>query len=276
MSEINIGTINIIFNNSKKNAQEITPVVERNEYRSTEAPVKIVSWADGTDEEIVAMVKAADKGLIDLKDYWNVGDVRKAMLSETEGCEWYTSHSRQETEFVLMNAGGKMLLTPTESGRTTCSFIVGLKDCLKEEDKINKEDTNKGGWENSDIREWCNDGFAQSIPQSLQTIFKNFANATHTDGKIVETVDLFALPSEVEVYGGVRYSAQGEGMQFEFYKNPLNRIKCLGPGGHQASWWERSPHSSYSALFCRVVSSGNADDYSGASATNGLAPFGCI
>lgn len=276
MSEIKIGTINIIFNNSKKNAQEITPVVERNEYRSTEAPVKIVSWADGTDEEIVAMVKAADKGLIDLKDYWNVGDVRKAMLSETEGCEWYTSHSRQETEFVLMNAGGKMLLTPTESGRTTCSFVVGLKDCLKEEDKINREDTNQGGWESSDIREWCNDGFAQSIPQSLQPIFKNFVNSTYADGKIVETTDLFALPAEVEVYGSTKYSAQGEGTQFELYKNPLNRIKCIGSGGYQAVWRERSPYSSYSTRFCVVGSNGNADDGLGASTTNGLAPFGCI
>ena len=275
MSEIKIGTINIIFNNSKKNAQEITPAVERNEYRSTEAPVKIVSWADGTDEEIVAMVKAADKGLIDLKDYWNVGDVRKAMLSETEGCEWYTSHSRQETEFVLMNAGGKMLLTPTESGRTTCSFVVGLKDCLKEEDKINREDTNQGGWESSDIREWCNDGFAQSIPQSLQPIFKNFANSTYADGKIVETTDLFALPAEVEVYGSTKYSAQGEGTQFELYKNPLNRIKCIGSGGYQAVWWGRSPRSSGSAGFCLVVSGGSADGYI-ASDTRGLAPFGCI
>lgn len=275
MSEINIGTINIIFNNSKKNAQEITPVVERNEYRSTEAPVKIVSWADGTDEEIVAMVKAADKGLIDLKDYWNVGDVRKAMLSETEGCEWYTSHSRQETEFVLMNAGGKMLLTPTESGRTTCSFVVGLKDCLKEEDKINREDTNQGGWESSDIREWCNDGFAQSIPQSLQPIFKNFVNSTYADGKIVETTDLFALPAEVEVYGSTKYSAQGEGTQFELYKNPLNRIKCIGSGGYQALWWGRSPYSSYSTSFCIVISYGDADSYYAASAF-GLAPFGCI
>lgn len=275
MSEINIGTINIIFNNSKKNAQEITPVVERNEYRSTEAPVKIVSWADGTDEEIVAMVKAADKGLIDLKDYWNVGDVRKAMLSETEGCEWYTSHSRQETEFVLMNAGGKMLLTPTESGRTTCSFVVGLKDCLKEEDKINREDTNQGGWESSDIREWCNDGFAQSIPQSLQPIFKNFVNSTYADGKIVETTDLFALPAEVEVYGSTKYSAQGEGTQFELYKNPLNRIKCIGSGRYQAGWWERSPYSSGSTYFCRVDSGGYAYSYN-ASGTCGLAPFGCI
>lgn len=275
MSEINIGTINIIFNNSKKNAQEITPVVERNEYRSTEAPVKIVSWADGTDEEIVAMVKAADKGLIDLKDYWNVGDVRKAMLSETEGCEWYTSHSRQETEFVLMNAGGKMLLTPTESGRTTCSFVVGLKDCLKEEDKINREDTNQGGWESSDIREWCNDWFAQSIPQTLQPIFKNFVNSTYADGKIVETTDLFALPAEVEVYGSTEYSAQGEGTQFEFYKNPLNRIKCIGSGGYQANWWERSPYSSNSTRFCIVYSNGTAYSF-GASSTSGLAPFGCI
>jgi len=275
MSEIKIGTINIIFNNSKKNTQEITPVVERDEYRSTEAPVKIVSWADGTDEEIVAMVEAADKGLIDLKDYWKVGDARKAMLSETEGCEWYTSHSRQEAEFVLMNAGGKTLLIPTESGRSTCSFVVGLKDCLKEEDKINREDTNEGGWESSDIREWCNDWFAQSIPQTLQPIFKNFVNSTYADGKIVETTDLFALPSEAEVYGSARYSAQGEGAQFEFYKNPLNRIKCLGSGGYQAGWWERSPYSSYSTRFCTVYSSGNADT-NGASNTSGLAPFGCI
>lgn len=275
MLEIKIGTINIIFNNSKKNAQEITPVVERDEYRSTEAPVKIVGWADGTDEEIVAMVEAADKGLIDLKDHWNVGDVRRVMLSETEGCEWYTSHSRQEAELVLINAGGKTLLIPTESGRTTCSFVVGLKDCLKEEDKINREDTNEGGWESSDIREWCNDWFAQSIPQTLQPIFKNFVNSTYADGKIVETTDLFALPAEVEVYGSAKYSAQGEGTQFELYKNPLNRIKCLGSGGYQAYWWERSPRSSYSAFFCVVYSNGGASSYV-ASDTNGLAPFGCI
>ena len=132
MSEINIGTINIIFNSNMNSAQEMIPAAKRCEDGPAEAPVKIVTWADGTDEEIVAMVKAADEGLIDLKDYWNVGDVRKVMLSETESYEWYTSHSRQEAEFVLMNAGGKTLLTPTESGRTTCSFIVGLKDCLKE------------------------------------------------------------------------------------------------------------------------------------------------
>ena len=276
MSEIKIGTINIIFNGNMNSVQEMIPAAERCENSPAKAPVKIVTWADGTDEEIVAMVKAADEGLIDLKDYWNIGDARKVMLSETESYEWYTSHSRQEAEFVLMNAGGKDLVTATESGRTTCSFIVGLKDCLKEEDKINKEDTNKGGWENSDIREWCNDWFAQSIPQTLQPIFKNFVNSTYADGKIVETTDLFALPAEVEVYGSTEYSAQGEGTQFEFYKNPLNRIKCIGSGGYQAIWWERSPYSSSSTLFCSVYSHGGADYCYFASYTYGLAPFGCI
>lgn len=150
MSEIKIGTINIIFNGNMNSAQEMIPAAERCENSPAKAPVKIVTWADGTDEEIAAMVKAADEGLIDLKDYWNIGDARKVMLSETESYEWYTSHSRQEAEFVLMNAGGKNLVTATESGRTTCSFIVGLKDCLKEEDKINKEDTN-----NSQSRSPC-------------------------------------------------------------------------------------------------------------------------
>ena len=114
MSEINIGTINIIFNGNMNSAQEMIPAAERCENSPAKAPVKIVTWADGTDEEIVAMVKAADEGLIDLKDYWNIGDARKVMLSETESYEWYTSHSRQEAEFVLMNAGGKDLVTATE------------------------------------------------------------------------------------------------------------------------------------------------------------------
>ena len=44
-------------------------------------PLKVVTWADGTDEEIADMVKAADKGLIKLSDYWAVGQQRKVKLS---------------------------------------------------------------------------------------------------------------------------------------------------------------------------------------------------
>ena len=43
-------------------------------YTTTQAitvtTLKIVTWANGTDEEIVAMVEASDQGLINLSDYW--------------------------------------------------------------------------------------------------------------------------------------------------------------------------------------------------------------
>ena len=40
-------------------------------------------------------------------------------------------------------------------------------------------------------------------------------------------------------------------------------------------WWERSPYSGASSLFCAVYSGGTANaDFAGY--TYGLAPFGCI
>lgn len=46
---------------------------------------KIVTWAGGTDEEIVLMVAAADAGYIDLTDYWAVGQERTVHLSAMSG-----------------------------------------------------------------------------------------------------------------------------------------------------------------------------------------------
>ena len=99
----------------------------------------IVTWADGTDEQIVAMVQAADKGRINLADYWHVGDERVVHLDAMEATGVDESHDAQDVTLVLMNTGGKTLNTPTEGGRTTCSFIVGQKDSLNEKGKITLE-----------------------------------------------------------------------------------------------------------------------------------------
>jgi hypothetical protein len=44
-------------------------------------PVKIVTWADGTDEEILAMIYAHDAGEIDITEIWNVGDTRVCYMN---------------------------------------------------------------------------------------------------------------------------------------------------------------------------------------------------
>lgn len=239
-----------------------------------------VSWADGTDEEIVAMVQAADAGLIDLSDYWNVGDERVVHLSAMEATGVGESHAAQDVTLVLMNAGGKTLNTPTEGGRTTCSFIVGQKDSLNEAGYINSTGTNAGGWDACARRTWCNDVYRNAIPSTLRPIFKQVKNKTANGGSdataAVESVDYFAMAAEYEVFGAYTYSSQTHETdltQFEYYQTAANRIK--NRNGSASDWWERSPYASTSHRFCGVDYSGAAN-YGYAYTNYGLAPFGCI
>lgn len=240
----------------------------------------IVSWSDGTDKQIAAMVAAADKGLIDLSDYWAVGDERQVTLSAMSATGVGESHAEQTVTFVLMNASGKTLANTTPSGRTECSFIVGMKNGLAEKGYMNSSNTNSGGWESCARRTWCNSIFRDAIPSTLRDIFKQHLNIT-ANGSSTTTAtstDYFALPAEKEIFGAVTYAnstAEASLMQFEYYKTSANRIKKQGDAGSASTWWERSPKSSLSSDFCTVDSNGGAY-YLSASTTRLLSPFGCI
>ena len=240
----------------------------------------IVTWAGGTDEEIVKMVQLADAGTINLADYWAVGDERQVTLSAMEAIGVGESHVEQTVTFVLMNAGGKTLANATASGRTECNFIVGMKNGLAEKGYMNSSKTNSGGWEACARRTWCNSVFRNAIPEALRDIFKQHLNIT-ADGSSTTTVtstDYFALPAEKEVFGYLNYAnttAEANLTQFEYYTTKSNRIKQAGDGGSVTRWWERSPRSTKSDAFCRVHTDGSAD-YTYASLAFLLAPFGVI
>ena len=262
----------------------VTFLWEGQTYTTTQAilveELKIVTWAAGTDEEIVEMVKAADEGSINLADYWSVGDERKVHLSEMPTTSWSESQPPQTVTFVLMNKGGKELAEATAGGRTTCSFVVGMKNSLKNTGMLNQGNTNSGGWDKCPRRTWCNDAFKNAIPSILLPIFKQHINVT-ADGQSSSTLtsfDYFALAAEKEVFGSNTYAsstAESSLTQFEWYKTSANRIKKLGDDGSNEAWWGRSPDSSDSTCFCCVISSGGADWYN-SSITYGLSPFGCI
>lgn len=244
-------------------------------------PFRPVTWAGGTDEEIVAMVAAADAGLINLSDYWAVGDTRTVQLSAMSNTGVGESHSAQEVDLVLMHAGGYELNEAVASGRTKCSFVVGLKDSLAEAGYMNSSDTTSGSWNGSARRTWCNNVFRNAIPSTLRAIFKQFKTVTvkiYNGSTNHESVDYFALPAEKEIFGSRTNSNETECnalFQFDYYKTTSNRIKKLGKAGSASYWWERSPFYFTSAHFCLVDSAGGAYAYS-ASGTHGLAPFGCI
>ena len=252
-------------------------------------PLKIVTWANGTDEEIVAMVEAADQGFINLSDYWAVGDTRTVQLSAMSATGVGESQSAQEVDLVLMHAGGYELNEAVASGRTTCSFIVGQKDSLATAGYMNSSNTNSGSWDGSARRTWCNSVYKNALPSTLLPIFKQFKTITaqtYNGSANQESVDYFALPAAKEVFGGSATSAGSATshsnltefnalFQFDYYKTASNRVKKLGKTGTAHTWWERSPYYNYSFNFCIVYSDGTATN-DAASDSYGLAPFGCI
>ena len=236
--------------------------------------VKIVPWSTGTDEQIAAMVAAADAGEIVLSDYWSAGDTRTVQLSAMAAEGVGESHAAQSVEFVLTDPGHYTL-----ANGKPCNFVVLQKDCLKEPGYINSSDTNSGGWNGCARRTWCNSVYRNAIPSTLRGIFKQFTTyAANGDGSSsVASSDYFALFSEKEVFGSTTYansSAESQNTQLDYYNASNNRIKHLNGGGTY-SWWERSPASENPTKFCRVNASG-ATTARAAKSQNGVAPFGCI
>lgn len=238
-------------------------------------PLKIVTWADGTDEQIAAMVAAADAGQIDLSDYWSAGDTRTVHLSAMSGSvsNANESHAAQDVQMVLTDPGHYTLANGKK-----CSFVVLQKDCLKEYGVMNSQGNNSGGWNNCPRRTWCNSVYRNAIPSTLRGIFKKFTTyaANGTGSSSVASSDYFALFSEKEVFGSMTYansSAEAKNSQLTWFKTSSNRIKRVN--GSAGWWWERSPHRGSSAHFCVVYTGGSAN-FNIASYGGGLSPFGCI
>lgn len=262
--------------------------------------LKIATWADGTDEEISAIIAAADAGEIELADYWSVGDERTINLSAmtASGTNDYGSwsvgetHAAQTVTMVIMNQGYNVV----GCNNSHVHFVVGLKHSLNEKGYMNSTNTNAGGWKNCARRGWCNSIFRASIPDTIRSIFKQFNTKTANGGSntnysaIDTTQDYFALFAGKEIFneeqsgpagsfypaysGGYSIKDEADNLsQITYYSTSSNRIKQVN--GANDRWWERSPAYSYATHFCYVYGDGSAGG-TDAGNTIGLAPFGCI
>lgn len=236
--------------------------------------VEIVPWSTGTDEQIAAMVAAADAGEIVLSDYWSAGDTRTVHLSAMAASSGTgETHPAQDVQFVLTDPGHYTL-----ANGKPCNFVVLQKESLNEAGAMNAQATNSGGWNSCPRRTWCNSVYRDAIPSNLRPIFKQFKvhTADGTGSTAVESTDWFSLFSEKEIFGSTTYangSAESQNTQLDYYKTSGNRIKRVN--GSALSWWERSPASEFSKRFCHVAPNGAAKQ-NDANSTRGLAPFGCI
>lgn len=152
-----------------------------------------------------------------------------------------------------------------------------MHNCLKEKKPMNSDWTNKGGWEESDMRKYLNEEVIELLPDELRKIIKPTKIVQVWNGKRRETKDKLFLLSRTQVFGkDINYEAiEPNDSQIDIFKNPRGRVKELNGSGTLCYWWLRSPGSGHSSIFCYVYTDGTVED-SGANISLGVAPAFCI
>lgn len=257
-----------------------TSVVTISAYESTYSVdlsfLKIVTFADGTDEEIVAMIEAHYADKINISDYWAVGDIRSVSLSAMSATGVGESHSAQTVQFAIADFDHDDLTTAI-NGHSKAAVTLTQVHSLNTKGYMNSSNTNSGGWTSCARRTWCNNVYYNALPTTIKNAVKSVNKLTSAGSKsstINTTSDNIFLLSEIEIYGSLFSSVSGEGIQYSYYKTSSNRIKQVN--GSNYYWWERSPLRDTTGRFC-VISDGcnpNIDIY--ASHALGLAPGLCI
>lgn len=258
--------------------------------------LKIVTFAGGTDAEIAKMIQAHYNNKINVSDYWAVGDTRSVSLSAMSATGVGESHRAQTVQLVILGFEHDDLATAI-NGHSKAAVSVGLKDCLMdatsasnvnngsadtEKGYMNSTNTNVGGWKNCARRAWCNNVFFAALPSTWQSMVKIVNKKSGTGGGSSSgteiTADKIFLVAEIEIFDSRTYSVDGEGTQYQYYKNATaNRYKMPKWGSSYVSniYWERSPFSGDTTTFCYVDTGGSANRNT-ASGARGVAPCLCI
>ena len=265
-----------------------------NTYSAELSFLKIVTFADGTDEEIAAMMQAHYDNKINIADYWAVGDKRSVNLSAMSATYVGESHRAQTIEFAIADFGKDELSTPI-NGHTMAAITLTQVNCLMdatsasnsnngsndtERGYMNSSDTNAGGWKDCARRKWCNEVYYNALPSVFKSMVKEVNKKTSAGNRsstINTTKDKAFLLSESEIYGSTTYSKAGEGSQYEYYKTTANRYKLPKWNSDRVShiYWDRSPDGGNGSYFC-LVSYGGIAFYGSASTSYGFAPCLCI
>lgn len=142
-------------------------------------------------------------------------------------------------------------------------MIFCLVDCLNQEYSMNEENSNRGGYEATDLRVKLNGEILDRFPADIREKMVAFANG-----------DYLRLPTEKEIFGCNDYgkAEPDDVQQWEPMKQRKNRIAFQGKGTDRWEWyWLQNAHKRYAAYFAYVNDCGSANYY-GASGAYGVRP----
>lgn len=129
-------------------------------------------------------------------------------------------------------------------------YLCLLVDCLPKAYRMNRENTNTGGYCASELRDHMTSDILALFPAELRDRMIPFANG-----------DLLRLPTEKEIFGCNEYGeAEPESVrQFEPMKSRRNRIAFRGEDECLEWYWLENEVESSAAGFALVNGSGSAN-----------------
>lgn len=142
-------------------------------------------------------------------------------------------------------------------------MVFMLLDCLKEECRMNRDDTNDGGYEESHLRDQLATKYLEKFPAALRLNMVPFENG-----------DLLRIPTEREIFGRNIYGEEEPNTveQFEPMKKRRNRMASDGLNGETQAYWLQNKRVRSATTFCCVGNSGSAN-YGNASYSFGVRPL---
>ena len=159
---------------------------------------------------------------------------------------------------------GKNHDTYTAGGTAPLTFQ--MHDCYADTKQMNSSNTNSGGWTSCAMRSTHLPAILALMPSEVQAGIKEVNKLTSAGSQsstINTTADKLFLLSEIEIFGSVRHSKNGEGTQYAYYKDGRSTVKNIYSRAYH--WWERSPTSI--SNFCGVrMSGGGAGSYNASNA----------
>lgn len=128
-------------------------------------------------------------------------------------------------------------------------MVFMLLDCLKEECRMNRDDTNDGGYEESHLRDQLATKYLEKFPAALRLNMVPFENG-----------DLLRIPTEREIFGRNIYGEEEPNTveQFEPMKKRRNRMAFDGLNGETQAYWLQNKRVGSATYFCLVYADGFA------------------
>ena len=202
------------------------------------------------------------------KNDW--ADIIAACHSGSVPSTWVVGNSKPMTiggkEYLIDIIGKNHDDYADGSGKAPLTFQ--LHDCYADKKQMNSSNTNSGGWSSCAMRQTHLPAILSQMPAEVQSGIRAVNKQTSrgdTSYVINTTADKLFLLSEIEIFGSVSYSKNGEGAQYDYYKAGNSKVKNYD--GSVCDWWERSPYNRNSAGFCVVAINGDAGVYNAGSET---------